>query len=238
MRYLGGKTRLAKEICAAILNDTDARDTYIEPFIGGGSVFAEMNQHFDIVRGGDAQEDLALLWRGLISGSFTPPEELTEDEWRDLRDSLPSALRGFAGYGCSFGGRFFEGYARNKMGTNYAAQSARSLRKDLAKITPGKTAVFESDYRDWNPGRGDVVYCDPPYRHTKHYVSKRSGLEHFDHDEFWEVMREWRSRGVLVYVSEFSAPDDWEVVWEKKRKVGVGTESGASYTEKVDKLFK
>lgn len=238
MRYLGGKTRLAKEISQAILNDTPNREMYIEPFIGGGSVFAEMNRHFKTVWGGDAQEDLALLWRGLISGTFTPPNSLTEGEWRVLRDSEPSALRGFAGYGCSFGGRFFEGYARNKTGTNYAAQSARSLKKDLGKIDPKTTAVFHSDYRGWNPKPGDVVYCDPPYADTKHYASKRSGLDPFDHSEFWDKMRQWRDAGVNVYVSEFNAPDDWTPIWTKKRKVGVGTESGAAYTEKVDKLFK
>ena len=39
MRYLGGKTRLAKHIANAILADTDRRGDYIEPMIGGGSVF-------------------------------------------------------------------------------------------------------------------------------------------------------------------------------------------------------
>ena len=47
MRYLGGKTRLAKHIAEAILTDTDSRSTYIEPMVGGGSVLAEMSPHFE-----------------------------------------------------------------------------------------------------------------------------------------------------------------------------------------------
>lgn len=238
MRYLGGKTRLAKEISQAILNDTPNRETYIEPFIGGGSTFFETARHFENGYGGDAQEDLALMWRGLIAGSFTPPEIVSEEEWRTLKYSNPSALRGFVGFGCSFAGRFFNGYARNKGGTNYAAQSARSVYKDLEKIDPTRITIKYSDYRDWSPLTGDVVYCDPPYEGTLQYSSPKTGVSAFDHEEFWNTMRDWRGRGVNVYVSEFNAPDDWEPIWEKKRKVGTGVQRNAAYIEKVDKLFK
>ena len=238
MRYLGGKSRLAKPISDAILAHTSERGHYLEPFIGGGSVFAEMVQHFDSATAADAQEDLALLWRGLIFGTFTPPTTLTESEWRCLRDAEPSALRGFAGYGCSFGGRFFEGYARNKAGTNYAAQTARSLARDLKRIDTSKVRqVWHSDYRDFSPRAGTVVYCDPPYANTKHYASKRSGLEAFDHAEFWRTMDSWIEAGAEVFVSEFTAPDHWVPIWEKDRSTGLGTQSGAKYRKETDRLF-
>ena len=41
MRYLGGKSRLAKRIGAAILENADQRGQYIEQMIGGGSVFTD-----------------------------------------------------------------------------------------------------------------------------------------------------------------------------------------------------
>ena len=37
MRYLGGKSRLAKRIGATILEHSNQRGYYIEPMIGGGS---------------------------------------------------------------------------------------------------------------------------------------------------------------------------------------------------------
>ena len=37
----GGKSRLAKRIGAAILENTNQRGQYIEPMIGGGSVFTD-----------------------------------------------------------------------------------------------------------------------------------------------------------------------------------------------------
>ena len=238
MQYMGGKSRLAKRITEAILADTSVRENYLEPFLGGGSVFSEISRHFKTSTASDGQEDLALMWRGLIFGTFTPPMELTEEEWRELRDAEPSALRGFAGYGCSFGGRFFEGYARNKTGTNYAAQTARSLARDLEKIPRDRVQqVWHADYRDFTPGVGTVVYCDPPYANTKHYASKRSQLESFDSGEFWKTMDDWADAGAHVYVSEFTAPEHWEPVWHVSRSTGLGVQSGANYRTAVDTLF-
>ena len=101
MMYLGGKSRLAKRIGAAILENTNQRGQYIEPMIGGGSVFFELAPHFQKSFGGDIQEDLILMYRALADG-WVPPDTVTEEEWRELRDSPPSALRAFAGFGCSF----------------------------------------------------------------------------------------------------------------------------------------
>ena len=90
--YLGGKSRLAKRIGAAILENTNQRCQYIEPMIGGGSVFFELAPHFQKSFGGDIQEDLILMYQALADG-WVPPDTVTEDEWRELRDSEPSALR-------------------------------------------------------------------------------------------------------------------------------------------------
>lgn len=238
MRYLGGKSRLAKHIVKAILDDTDSRSRWVEPFVGGGSVFFEAARNFGEAFGADMQEDLILMWQGLLSGEFTPPMNLLEDEWRELRDAEPSALRGFAGFGCSFGGRFFEGYARNIGGTNYASQSARSILSDLEKIGDSVCSFANLDYLSVEYRDSDVIYFDPPYAKTKHYSSKRSGVGKFNHHLFWESATELAKSGADVYVSEFEAPDDWIVMWEKDRNVGVGVQSGANYSKKTDKLFK
>ena len=134
VQYLGGKTRLAKHISTAILADTDAREVYVEPMVGGGSVLAAMAPHFERAYAGDVHEDLILMYQAIQSG-WEPPSELSEDCWRELKYSEPSPLRGFAGFGCSFAGRWFEGYARNSKGTNYAAQAARKLAKQKVTAT-------------------------------------------------------------------------------------------------------
>ena len=67
-----------------------------------------------------------------------------------------------------------------------------------------------SDYREYAHEEGDVVYCDPPYANTDHYKAGD-----FDSAAFWE----WaRTRDYPVYVSEYSAPDDFVSIWSKEKR--------------------
>lgn len=58
---------------------------------------------------------------------------------------LDKVLTGFVGFGCSFGGKWFGGYAKNKTNTNYALQSKKSLLKDMATLIDAEFTC--SDYR-------------------------------------------------------------------------------------------
>lgn len=202
MRYLGGKCRLAKGISEVILGSTISRRRYIEPFVGGGAVAVKMAPHFEQVRLSDTLHDLILMYQALQDG-WVPPDEVSEDLHRQLRDQFPSALRGFVGLGCSYAGKFFGGYAKDSKGTrNYAAEAKRGLLRDMQQL---QNAVFIiSDYRHLNIGDGDVVYCDPPYANTSGYT-----VGDFDSDAFWSVARGWHKMGAAVFVSEYTAPDDW-----------------------------
>jgi DNA adenine methylase len=126
MQYMGGKSRIAKPIAAAILEATSARCSYVEPFMGAGSVAAQLVPQFKRAYLSDASEDLIALWSAVQRG-WEPPVEVTSAEYASLREAAPSALRGFAGYGCSFGGKWFGGYARNARADNFALQSRNSL---------------------------------------------------------------------------------------------------------------
>lgn len=67
-----------------------------------------------------------------------------------------------------------------------------------------------SDYREYVHEEGDVVYCDPPYASTDQY-----NAGDFDSVAFWE----WaRTRDYPVYVSEYSAPDDFVSIWSKEKR--------------------
>jgi hypothetical protein len=49
------------------------------------------------------------------------------------------------------------------------------------------------------------VYCDPPYRGTTTY----KGNYPFDHDLFWDWCRWQGKRDVLIFVSEFTGPEEF-----------------------------
>lgn len=241
MRYMGGKGRIAKQLSEVILSDSkDNSGTYWEPFVGGGGMGSRMGNHFEISNYSDIQEDLILMWKALNEG-WEPPTEVSYDLYQELRyTEEPSALRGLVGFGGSFGGRFFEGYARggnNADGSprNHQAESARAVLKDIVGMRAKKSTNFSCvDVFSVYPSRGDVVYCDPPYQDTKNY----SRTDSFDHVKFWETIQSWSESGSLVYVSEYQAPEDWKEIWSKplKSSVRVGSEDRHTATEKLFKF--
>ena len=98
-----------------------------------------------------------------------------------------------------------------QMGCKSPLQNLNRLRKLKGCVDLAKVEFAQMDYTDYEFKEGDVVYCDPPYRNTSNY---RHTKEQFDHDKFWE----WaRTRDYPVYVSEYSAPDDFVSIFEKKR---------------------
>lgn len=226
MRYLGGKSKIAKRISNAILSHTNHRHRLIEPFVGGGAITAVLAPNFDQVIASDIHEDLILLWQAVKDG-WPPPTEITEHLYQELKTAQPCPLRGFAGFGgASWGGKWFGGYARGG-GRNYADESARSLLRDVKRM--GNVTFSHTDYRDIIPGVNDVIYADPPYKGTTGYESP------FDSDEFFATMEEWVEAGAIVFVSEYSAPRYWTPILEITRTRDMKSKlvNAESVTEKL-----
>jgi DNA adenine methylase len=74
------------------------------------------------------------------------------------------------------------------------------------------------------------VYADPPYANTTGYSFGKD----FDTDEFWEYMRHI-SKNNQVFISEQSAPSDFECVWQReiKRTLDVNKNNQPQKTEKL-----
>ena len=222
MQYLGGKSRLAQQIVDVIIELRGGRTSYLEPFVGGGSIVTEVARRgvFSSIRAGDLVLDLILLWRALQFGWIPPAVD--ESLYSRLKNAEPSPLRAFAGFGCSFGGKWFGGFARYKT-RDYAATSRRVLENQL-KFLGG--VIFDcKSYEAWEINTSDVVYCDPPYKGTTGYQVS------WDADKFWFWAESASRAGVLIIVSEFAAPLGWVSVWERSRKIAVSGGDGTSKTE-------
>ena len=206
MRYQGGKSRIATPL-AQILNATGGA-CFVSLFCGSCSVESKVTGYDRIILN-DKHKYLIAMLRGVQAG-YELPETITEEQYQTIRankDADP-VLTGFVGFGCSFGGKWFGGYARNKGGTNYAAQSKRSLLKDMATL--GGAEIFCGDYKQVPIPPGAVVYADPPYDNTTGYNNEK-----FNSTEFWQAMRLLADTGHTVYISEQTAPPDFVCVWEK-----------------------
>lgn len=222
MRYVGGKQRIAKRIAEVILSGSPDADTYVEPFVGGGAVGAVLGSRFDHAAYSDSQEDLILMWDALNRGEYFP-EAITREEWEDLRGGPPSPLRGLAGFGGSFSGKWFSGYAKGGFqsdGTprNHYGESLRRARKDIVGMRGRISTSFTcQSYSNIVGAPGTVIYADPPYEGTYNY-----GVS-FDHREFWATAGRWSFEGSDVYVSEYAAPEWAEVVLEAEIRVSSKT---------------
>ena len=231
MQYQGGKSRISKQIAVIIEREREREsncDTLVSLFCGSCSIESKVNISNKICN--DKHPYLIAMWQGLQNG-WTPPDVITEDEYKYIREHKDEnpALTGFVGFGCSFGGRWFGGFARNKSGYNYCASAKRSLLRDFKGL---KNAQFTClDYRDVPIPKGAIVFCDPPYANTTGY-----SLGKFNHDEFWEYMREL-SKEHIVLISEQTAPDDFECIWEQEltRILDVNKDNNFKITEKLFK---
>lgn len=207
---MGGKGRQAKHL-APILSGYAANSTaYYEPFVGGGSIFERVAGHAPISIASDAHLDLMFMWQALLDG-WQPPTILTKDEYEQLRNGPPSALRGFAGFGLSFGGKWFGGYAANARGRDYCGPARRVVLRKASAMRDAKARVRWMDYRQLDPMPRSIIYCDPPYANTTRYV----GMPAFDSANFWSLAADWAESGCAVFVSEYTVPSNssFACVW-------------------------
>ena len=70
--------------------------------------------------------------------------------------------------------------------------------------------IDQCDYSDYTP-QGKLIYCDPPYQNTTGYRGDNGKRNEFDHEKFWNTIREW-SKTNWVFVSEYNAPSDFVCV--------------------------
>lgn len=90
-----------------------------------------------------------------------------------------------------------------------------------------KPVCLTRSYTEYEYQEGDIVYCDPPYSNKR-----QDSYKGFDSKSFYE----W-ARHIPCYISEYSAPDDFECVWEKKISKSINRVNMLSESA-VERLFK
>lgn len=241
MKYMGGKNKISKYIAEFIKNlvNKDMVDGYLEPFCGSLAITVHMTDYKKVIAS-DNHPDLIKLWKSVQQNKFRPPKTLTEDKWNKIKNyKSPSALKAFVGFGCSFGGKFFGGYAQkytNGKKEDFLKAATNSINKIKLKITDVK--FYKKDYKKWNP-RNMLIYCDPPYMKINFPVNYRITTKkytEFDNKEFWNVMRKW-SKTNLVFISEQHAPADFISIWSKKKYRSISQSSKTRYKSLKTKKY-
>lgn len=229
MKYMGSKAKHAKELIPIITAGRAEGQYYVEPFVGG----ANMIDKIDGPRfGNDMHPQLIELLRAVRDG-WIPPEHVSEAEYAAAREAKSvDALTGFIGFGASYSGKWFGGYARGNDHFGNPRNYADESRRNILKQVPGLQGVGLScgPYADMDIPTASIIYCDPPYADATGYATGG-----FDHVEFWAWCDSMVAAGHKVFVSEYRAPDGWRCVWQKTVHNTLIKDTGAKTG--VERLF-
>lgn len=237
MNYMGSKGRFTTEMLPIILEGRKSDQWYVEPFAGGMNMISEVTGKRIA---NDLHTPLIEMWRSLVNG--WNPGFYSKEEYLHIKsnqDKFPLHELGWVGFVCSFRGLYFGGFAGESkqwggIVRDYQIQASKNIMKQVPKM---KGVVFENNscYELVIPPKS-IVYCDPPYQNTKRYAARD-----FNYQEFWDWVRIIDKQGHKVFVSEYSAPDDFKVVWEKVATVSLGTKSKGrcrgKQSSKIERLF-
>lgn len=246
MKYMGSKSRFVKDILPIILSGRKKEQWYVEPFAGGMNVIENVTGNRIA---SDNNKYLIAMWKGIVNG-ITYPTDIDKELYDLARDvfngrekrfehlmNMTDDMVGWIGFMASANGRFFEGgyggKSNTKIGTvrDYTKESINNIVKQIPKMTG--VEFICSDYRELKIPDDSIVYCDIPYKGTKQYSTSKG----FNHEEFWNWARN-QSTKHKVYISEYSAPNDFVCVWEKKAKSSLSANGQiGGNKESVERLF-
>ena len=213
MKYQGSKRTLIKYI-KPYFDPFMGMPYYVEPFVGGANAIYQIDHPNKY--GYDTHPELIAMWQAIQKG-WQPPRNVSEELYEKAKCNHPDIsdeLRGFIGFGCSFGAKWFGGYARDKNENGnqlYATQTANLIQKripQIANIEFDVASYVELDIID------SLVYCDPPYKQTTDYA-QFEGVP-FNSNRFYEWCHTNKNHSA-IFISEATCPSNFRVIWQTKR---------------------
>ena len=123
MRYLGGKSRISKDI-SSYINSVIEDKTFVSLFCGSCSIESKVNATTKILN--DSQPYLIAMWKDVQNGR-TFPNKINFSEYQYIKAHKDEdiGLTGYVGFACSYSGKWFGGLARNKRGEDFCANAEK-----------------------------------------------------------------------------------------------------------------
>lgn len=241
MVYMGSKNKYSSYIVPILQKDIDDNNIklYIEPFVGGANMIDKIQCEKRI--GYDRSDTLIAL----LSQARDDWDKVLKDGNRELWDKgkgyvkdgvMPEDMSladiGAMEFFASFSnGGFPRGYAKNSDTRNYFKEAYRNMEAQAPNLKD--IEFYCQDYLDLDENiSGALIYNDPPYANTKFYGY--ANQPKMNYNDFWDWVRKI-SKNNIVYTSEQTAPDDFEIVWEQDV---VRTTNKENNFKAVEKLFK
>lgn len=224
MHYFGGKARIAKPLAEYLNTQLKIDQPFVDLFCGSCNVISKIDSN-RLRIANDLHPELMAMWKSTQDGEFAPyriDESVYKEMKKDKENIIyPAWFRGFIGFGCSFAGKYFRGFAKSTIHQDYYQCALNSTLKKAQFLKDVK--FLNKSYQDVELPKGALVYCDIPYdRSTAYSVGK------FDHAEFHKWAKQKQSEGFEILVSEYgkNARTDWEIVWSMESKKSIRNSKG------------
>ena len=257
--YMGSKNKIAREIVALL----PPAETFVDLFAGGCAVThaAILSGKYRGFVANDISVQYPRLFQTAVRGELPPPRVYTREEFNACKDRDPIAALcwsfGNKSYRLTYlwgkeierakqtacrmiladtwqkrfeyykqyvkiAGDFLRRPGVERLQSLQSLESLQRLHPDLV-VTGEDYAAIAARYS----GLDVCFYADPPYAGTACY--HKSG---FDHDRFYDWLR---SVDFSVYVSEYTMPEDFTAIWERRKTCTLSSTNNARQT--VEKVF-
>ena len=243
MKYMGSKNRIAKHLIPIMIAEADSKGitTFIDCMVGGANLIDKVPTRFKRI-GYDINEHVIMALIDIRDNVDKLPTEVSEEYYKSLKGKSPASITSWIRFVCSFGGKFENGYARDRQGNpprNFASEGVRNSKKQSPNIQ-GVQFIHDS-YKNLT-FENSLVYCDIPYKSTTSYKTSP-----FDYEHFYQWCIEQHVNGNVVFISEYEMPEQieyngktykFECVWQGEIKTNFASGRKQATHNAVEKLFK
>jgi len=220
---MGSKRRVSKYILPIILPYRKPNQYWVEPFVGGGNMIDKVsNPRIGADINPYVIQALTSI-RDYINEIPKNNTEFTKEDYQKLKLSDDYKHKGYIGHIAAFGGIWLHTWAFDILHSDYIAKGYRNAVKQSPKLQG--VELYNCSYDELVIPPNSLIYCDLPYKGSTEYRHE------FDHDKFWEWCRVMSNSGHTVFVSESSAPDDFQCLWSREHSTPLDKYNVKTYTE-------
>lgn len=229
---MGSKNRIAKYLLPIMLEEAKNNNitTWVEPFVGGANMIDKVPKEFKRV-GYDINPHLTTALIDIRDNVSILPNELSETNYKLIKGTEAKSINSWLRFVCSFGGKFDNGYAREKGSddTTFCGYGKRNALKQSPNI---QNIEFICNSFENLSFENSLIYCDPPYKGTTSYKTNP-----FPYEKFYEWCKDMKLKGNLVFISEYEMPSEFKEIWKGEIKTNFSSTRKKATHNAIEKLF-
>ena len=159
MKYMGSKNRIAKHLLPIMLAECEKHGItkWVEPFVGGANMIDKVPDSFERI-GYDLNDHVIHALIDIRDNAENLPDAVSEEEYKSYKGLPPQSITSWVRFMLSFGGKFDNGYAREKGSdeTTFCGYGKRNALKQSPKI---QNVQFICDSYENLSFENTLIYC-------------------------------------------------------------------------------